>query len=67
MRLAVEVMHGVYMGDVCASVYEKGSVRLRPEILEACRRLGVEAVMQIREARSSHGHHWYPSEGDDAR
>lgn len=48
MRQSVLVLHGTYLGDVCASVYEKGKVREVPEVLEACRRLGAEAVRRMR-------------------
>lgn len=48
MRATVERLKGHYLGDVCAeSVYEKGKVRGRPEVLEACRKLGVEAVRSM--------------------
>lgn len=49
MKLTVEVLHGIYLGDVCASVYQKGKVRQMPEVLEACRKLGTKAVNAIRE------------------
>jgi len=51
MELTVEVLHGIYLGDVCASVYQKGKVRQMPEVLEACRKLGTNAVSAIREQR----------------
>lgn len=51
MKLTVEVLHGIYLGDVCASVYQKGRVRQMPEVLEACRKLGRNAVSAIREQR----------------
>ena len=44
MKLTVEVLHGIYLGDVCASVYQKGKVRQMPEVLEACRKLGINAA-----------------------
>ena len=49
MKLTVEVLHGIYLGDVCASVYQKGRVRQMPEVLEACRNLGTNALNAIRE------------------
>jgi multimeric flavodoxin WrbA len=49
MKLTAQVLHGTYLGDVCVSVYRKGKVREMPDVLEACRRLGVECVYQIRE------------------
>jgi putative NADPH-quinone reductase len=49
MKLSVEVLHGVYLGDVCASVYRKGRVKEMPAVLHACRKLGMEAVGRIRE------------------
>ena len=47
MKLTVEVLHGVYLGAVCASVYRKGQVKEMPEVLKACRQLGAEAVRRI--------------------
>ena len=44
MRITVEVLHGVYLGDVCASVYQKGRVREMADVLAACRRLGATAA-----------------------
>lgn len=44
MKLTVEVLRGHYLGDVCASVYEKGKVRHMPEILQRCYNLGKKAV-----------------------
>lgn len=44
MKLTVEVLHGIYLGDVCASVYQKGKVKQMPEVLEACRKLGAAAI-----------------------
>ena len=44
MKLTVEVLHGTYIGDVHASVYQKGKVREMPEVLAACRKLGMKAV-----------------------
>lgn len=52
MKLTVEVLHGTYLGDVCASVYQKGRVREIPEVLEACRALGTSAVRAMREPSS---------------
>ncbi len=49
MKLTVKFLRGVYLGDVCASVYKKGKVREMPEILTACRDLGAEAVKLMRE------------------
>ena len=51
MKLTVEVLHGIYLGDVYASVYQKGKVRQMPEVLEACRKLGTNAVSAILEQR----------------
>ena len=47
MRLTAETLHGIYIGDVCASVYQKGKVRDIPEVLEACRVLGMQAVATV--------------------
>ncbi len=44
MKLNAKVLHGTYIGDVCASVYRKGEVRNMPEVLAACRELGSQAV-----------------------
>jgi putative NADPH-quinone reductase len=47
MKLTVEVLRGTYVGDVQASVYEKGKVRSMPQVLAACRELGVKAVRMV--------------------
>jgi multimeric flavodoxin WrbA len=47
MKLTVEVLHGTYLGDVCASAYEKGKVRQDPDVLEACRELGAKAAREM--------------------
>jgi multimeric flavodoxin WrbA len=47
IEASVSVLHGMYLGDVCASVYEKGKVRDVPDVLETCRRLGAEAVRRM--------------------
>ena len=44
-----DVLHGVYLGDVCASVYQKGRVREMPHVLGTCRKLGADAVCRIRD------------------
>jgi len=44
MKLTVEVLHGTYIGDVHASVYQKKRVRDMPDVLAACRELGAKAV-----------------------
>lgn len=44
MKITIEVLHGIYLGDVCASVYQKGKVRQMPEVLKACRELGINAA-----------------------
>jgi len=49
MKLTVEVLHGTYLGDVRASVYQKGKVRQMPEVLDACRKLGMSAIRTILE------------------
>lgn len=49
MKLSVETLHGIYLGDVCASVYQKGKVRQIPEVLDACRKLGTNAVRTMLE------------------
>jgi putative NADPH-quinone reductase len=52
MKLTTEVLHGIYLGDVCASVYQKGEVRKMPEVLKACRELGANAVSELRDRRN---------------
>lgn len=47
MKLTVEVLHGTYLGDVCASVYEKGKVKHMPDVLNACHDLGKQAVLGL--------------------
>ena len=47
MKLTVQMLHGTYVGDVHTSVYKKGKVRDMPEILMACRELGMKAVRTI--------------------
>jgi len=51
MKVVVEVLRGCYLGDVCASVYEKGKVRTQPEVLRACYELGMRSVEEMRERR----------------
>ncbi len=51
MKLTVEVLHGVYLGDVCVSVYQKGKVREMPNVLDACRTLGADAVRRMYDRR----------------
>ena len=53
MKLTVEVLRGVYVGDVHTSVYEKGRVRGMPDVLAACRELGAKAVRTMREKDNS--------------
>ena len=48
MKLTVEVLHGTYLGDVRASVYQKGKVGEMPEVLTACRELGMRAVRTMK-------------------
>jgi NAD(P)H-dependent FMN reductase len=47
MKLTIEVLQGTYVGDVCASVYQKGKVRDLTEVLTACRELGMKAVQGL--------------------
>lgn len=49
MKVSVAFIHGVYLGDVRASVYRKGAVREMPDVLAACRDLGADAVRKMRE------------------
>jgi multimeric flavodoxin WrbA len=57
MKITVEVLHGRYLGDVCASVYQKGKVKEKPEILSRCRVLGDEAVRNMRPATNGQESH----------
>jgi len=46
IKLAAEVLHGEYLGDVCApGTYRKGEVRQMPHILRACYDLGKKSVL----------------------
>ncbi len=47
MQLTVETLHGRYLGDVCASVYQKGKVNDMPEVLKSCRELGLGATRKM--------------------
>jgi len=49
MKLTVEVLRGYYLGDVCASVYEKGEVSQMPTILQKCYDIGRQAVDQLKD------------------
>jgi len=44
MKLTAKVLRGLYLGEVCASVYQKGNVKEMPAVLEACYELGKDAV-----------------------
>ncbi len=48
MKLTVEVLQGTYLGDVRASVYQKGKVTEMPEVLTACRELGMKVVRTMK-------------------
>jgi multimeric flavodoxin WrbA len=48
MKLTVDILRGYYLGDVCASVYEKGKVRQMPEVLQQCYNLGKSAVAEMK-------------------
>ena len=54
MKVSAAYLHGVYIGEVCASVHQKGKVRQMPEVLEACRDLGTRAVRTAREQKAGH-------------
>jgi multimeric flavodoxin WrbA len=45
MRSCIEFLRGRYVGEVCASVYEKGAVRNMPDIMNACYRLGKSCAL----------------------
>jgi multimeric flavodoxin WrbA len=51
MKLTVKVLRGRYLGDLCASAYEKGRVREQPDVLAAAFELGRKAVTQICDQR----------------
>lgn len=44
MKLAAEVLHGSYLGDVCVSVHQKAKVKEMREVIAACRERGANAV-----------------------
>jgi multimeric flavodoxin WrbA len=44
LRLCVDVLGGVYLGDLSVSAYEKGRVNEMPDALASARELGNEAV-----------------------
>lgn len=47
-KLTVETLRGYYLGDVCApDTYQKGKVRQYPDIIEACYKIGYEALEQL--------------------
>jgi multimeric flavodoxin WrbA len=48
MRRNVEVLRGVYLGNVHAKAYEKGIVREMPEVEQACRLMGEKAADCLR-------------------
>jgi hypothetical protein len=47
MKVTVDVLRGRYLGDVCASVYQKGKVKEMPDVLQAAYKLGRKAVKQM--------------------
>jgi len=49
MKVCVEVLRGQYLGDVCASAYEKGKVKTMPAVLQACYELGIRSVEELQE------------------
>jgi putative NADPH-quinone reductase len=49
MKLTVEVLRGKYLGDICASVYQKARVKDMPETLAAAYVLGKDAVAEMGE------------------
>lgn len=52
MKLTVEILRGIYLGDVCVSVYHKGKVREIPKVLAACRELGTNAVGNLQRQKA---------------
>jgi multimeric flavodoxin WrbA len=52
MKLTVKVLRGHYLGDVCASVYEKGRVKQMPDVLKACYDQGRMAEVALASAQS---------------
>ena len=51
MRLTIDVLHGVYLGDICVSVYQKGKIIEKPEVLTECRELGANAVITVQKQK----------------
>jgi multimeric flavodoxin WrbA len=47
LRLCVDVLGGVYLGDLCVSAYEKGKVKEMPHALRSARELGKKAVREL--------------------
>lgn len=47
LRLCVRVLKGIYLGELCVSVYHKGKVRDMPEALQAAFKLGKQAVEKL--------------------
>jgi multimeric flavodoxin WrbA len=53
LRLCVDVLGGVYLGDLCVSVYEKGKVKEMPYVLRSARELGKKAIRELSRGEGS--------------
>lgn len=51
MKLTIDVLHGIYLGDICVSVYQKGKIREKSEVLTAYRELGANAVITVQKQK----------------
>jgi multimeric flavodoxin WrbA len=47
LRLCVDVLGGIYLGELCVSAYEKGKVKEMPHALRSARDLGKKAVRRL--------------------
>lgn len=52
LKITIEVLRGRYLGDLCASVYQKGRVREIPDTIRSAYELGRRAVGEL---RGNHG------------
>ena len=51
LKRCVTFLGGVYLGDLCVSVFEKGKVADMPDALENAFKVGAEAVTKLRKPR----------------
>lgn len=47
MKLCVDVLRGKYLGDLCVSVYKKGEIKHKTDVLQAAYELGKDAVRKM--------------------